>query len=165
MKSYVATYTFDGRGWIVQFEEPDIATFGRALATAKVHARSLLAVWLEVDDLTAAGAEVIDHVKLPAAAQIDVGRLSRQRVKAEAVRRDLAADTRSAARALRAAGLSTRDVGEILGISGARVAQMDHEPPGPQPPRRDHRTLPPPVAMPGRRLSDVLREMREEDDR
>src|SRR3972149_6675050 len=52
---YRATYTFDGRGWIVQFDEPDIATFGRSLAAAKAHARSLLAVWLEVDDLDAAG--------------------------------------------------------------------------------------------------------------
>src|SRR3990170_4084874 len=103
---YRATYTFDGRGWIVQFDEPDIATFGRSLAAAKAHARSLLAVWLEVEDLT------------------------RQREKAHAIRRELARGTRSAAMALRKAGLSTRDVGEILGISGARVAQIDHEPLG-----------------------------------
>jgi hypothetical protein len=55
---------------------------------------------------------------------------TRQREKADAIRRELARGTRSAARALRHAGLSTRDVGEILGISGARVAQMDHEPLG-----------------------------------
>lgn len=128
MKRYVATYTFDGRGWIVQFEAPDIATFGRSLASAKTHARSLLAVWLEVDELASAGVEVIDRVELPRSAAVDVSRLTRQRTQADALRRELADGTRSAARALRAAGLSTRDVGEILGISGARVAQMDHEP-------------------------------------
>ena len=128
MKRYVARYTFDGRGWIVQFEAPDIATFGRSLASAKTHARSLLAVWLEVDELASAGVEVIDRVELPRSAAVDVSRLTRQRTQADALRRELADGTRSAARALRAAGLSTRDVGEILGISGARVAQMDHEP-------------------------------------
>ncbi|OGO57773.1 MAG: hypothetical protein A2Z32_03670 [Chloroflexi bacterium RBG_16_69_14] len=127
---YRATYTFDGRGWIVQFDEPDIATFGRSLAAAKAHARSLLAVWLEVDDLAAAGAEVEDRVRLPASAAVDVEDLTRQREKAHAIRRELARGTRSAAMALRKAGLSTRDVGEILGISGARVAQIDHEPLG-----------------------------------
>lgn len=130
MRRCLATYTFDGRGWIVQFDEPDIATFGRSLAAAKAHARSLLAVWLEVDDLTAAGAEVVDRVRLPASAQVDVEVLTGQREKADAMRRELARGTRTAARALRHAGLSTRDVGEILGISGARVAQMDHEPLG-----------------------------------
>lgn len=128
MKRYVARYTFDGRGWIVQFEAPDIATFGRSLASAKTHARSLLAVWLEVDELASAGVEVIDRVELPRSAAVDVSRLTCQRTQADALRRELADGTRSAARALRAAGLSTRDVGEILGISGARVAQMDHEP-------------------------------------
>jgi DNA-directed RNA polymerase specialized sigma subunit len=125
---YVARFTFDGRGWIVQFEEPDIATFGRSLRSAKVHARSLLAVWLEVDDLAAAGAEVVDRIELPRSAEIDVKALVQQRAKAEALRRDLARGTRNAAKALRTAGLSTRDVGEILGISGARVSRLEHEP-------------------------------------
>lgn len=61
-----ATYTHDDRAWIVQFREPDIATFGRTLASAKRYARSALAVHLEVDDLAAAGIEVIDDVRLPA---------------------------------------------------------------------------------------------------
>lgn len=87
-------------------------------------------MWLEVDDLVPAGAEVVDRVRLPAAAQVDVEVLTGQREKADAMRRELARGTRTAARALRDAGLSTRDVGEILGISGARVAQMDHEPLG-----------------------------------
>ena len=54
---YAATYAHDERAWIVQFRDPDIATFGRTLASAKRYARSALAVHLELDDLAAAKAE------------------------------------------------------------------------------------------------------------
>lgn len=66
---YVATYRHDGRAWVVQFDDPDIATFGRTLASAKRYARSALAVHLEIDDLSASGVDVVDEV-LPAAAGV-----------------------------------------------------------------------------------------------
>ena len=124
---YVATYTHDDRAWIVQFRDPDIATFGRTLASAKRYARSALAVYLEVDDLTAAAVEVVDDVRLPIEISSEVSRLIDQRSRAEALRAEVAEATRRAAADLRRMGLSTRDVGEILGISGARVAQIDRE--------------------------------------
>ena len=124
---YVATYTHDDRAWIVQFRDPDIATFGRSLATAKRYARSALAVYLEVDDLTAASIEVVDDVDLPVAISTEISQLIDQRSRAEALRAEVAEATRRAAADLRRLGLSTRDVGEILGISGARVAQIDRE--------------------------------------
>jgi len=124
---YVATYGHDDRAWIVQFRDPDIATFGRTLASAKRYARSALAVHLEVDDLSAAGIEVIDEIRLPLEISTNVERLTSQRSKAEALRSEVAEATRRAAADLRRLGLSTRDVGEILGISGARVAQIDRE--------------------------------------
>lgn len=124
---YVATYTHDDRGWIVQFREPDIATFGRTLAAAKRYARSALAVHLEVGDLSAAGVEVVDDVRLPAEISSEVERLVDQRSTVEALRTEVAAATRRAATDLRQLGLSTRDVAEILGISGARVAQIDRD--------------------------------------
>ena len=123
---YRATYTFDGRAWIVQFRNPDISTFGRTLASAKAHARSLLAVYLEVADLAAARVEIADDVVLPVASA-EVGDLVRMRDESETLRAQVAAETRRAAAVLRRAGLSTRDVGEILGISGARVAQIERE--------------------------------------
>jgi len=125
---YRATYTFDGRAWIVQFRDPDVATFGRTLASAKAHARSALAVYLEVSDLAAAGVEIEDDIALPAAFA-EVGDLVRMRDESETLRAHVAAETRRAAAVLRRAGLSTRDVGEILGISGARVAQIEREAP------------------------------------
>ncbi len=124
---YVATYRHDDRAWIVQFHDPDIATFGRTLLSAKRYARSALAVYLEVDDLAAAGIEVVDDVRLPTEISDEVHRLIDQRSKVETLRADVAAATRRAAADLRRIGLSTRDVGEILGISGARVAQIDRE--------------------------------------
>ena len=124
---YVATYTHDDRAWIVQFRDPDIATFGRTLASAKRYARSALAVQLEVDDLLSAGVEVVDDVRLPAAISAEVSELIDQRSKLVVLRSEVAEATRRAATDLRRVGLSTRDVGEILGISGARVAQIERE--------------------------------------
>ena len=125
-RRYRASYTFDGRAWIVQFRDPDIATFGRTLASAKAHARSALAVYLETSDLAATGVEIDDDVALPAAFS-EVGDLVRMRNESETLRAHVVAETRRAAAVLRRAGLSTRDVGEILGISGARVAQIERE--------------------------------------
>jgi hypothetical protein len=124
-RRYVAEYRWDGRAWIVQFREPDIATFGRTLASAKRYARSALAVYLELDDLAGDGAEVIDDVRLPADVAEEVRVLADRRLQAEALRGEVAEATRRAAIELRAKGFSTRDVGDILGVSGARVAQIE----------------------------------------
>jgi hypothetical protein len=125
--AYVATYEFDGRAWIVQFRDLGIATFGRTLAAAKRYARSTLAVHLEVASLDAAGVGIVDDVCLPGEIGDEISRLADQRSKADALRAEVASATRTAAADLRRLGLSTRDVGEILGISGARVAQIERE--------------------------------------
>jgi hypothetical protein len=122
---YRATYQFDGRGWICQFVDPDIATFGRTLAAARAHARSLLAVYLEVDDLLAAGVDIEDEIRLPAGIDVKIDDLARLRKEAATLRREVAGATRAAAAKLRAAGLSTRDVGDLIGVSGARVGQLE----------------------------------------
>lgn len=126
-RKYVARYTREDWAWIVQFREPDISTFGRSLATAKRHARSALAAFLEIDDLAKAGVEVIDEVRLPADIAGGVERLAAERSKVEAMRAGLVAETRRTAAELRRRGFSTRDVGEILGVTGTRVAQLERE--------------------------------------
>jgi hypothetical protein len=100
-----------------------LAHLQQRLRTAHSHA-----VYLEVDDLAAAGVEIEDEVRLPAKVEAEIERLTRRRSEADALRSEVAAETRKAAAELRRAGLSTRDVGEILGISGARVAQIEREP-------------------------------------
>lgn len=127
LTQYLATYKRDDRAWIVQFRDPDIATFGRTLASAKRYARSVLAVYLEVADLQAAGVEVVDDVRLPMGVTEEISRLVERRSQVEALRTEVAEATRRAAAELRRMDLSTRDVGEILGISGARVAQIERE--------------------------------------
>lgn len=129
VRRYHATYQFDGRAWICQFVDPDIATFGRTLAAARAHARSLLAVHLEVDDLASAGVEIEDQVRLPAGLDVELDTLHRQRAEAEKLRHDVAESTRRAAASLRAAGLSTRDVGDLIGVSAARVGQFEADRP------------------------------------
>lgn len=124
---FTATYRFDGRGWICQFVEPDIATFGRTIAGAKAHARSLLAVHLEVGDLAAAGVEIDDDVRLPGGIDVDLDTLKRRRAEAARLQQEVTVATRRAAATLRAAGLSTRDVGDLIGVSGARVGQMESD--------------------------------------
>ena len=124
---HVATYEFDGRAWIVQFHDLDIATFGRTLAAAKRYARSALAVHLEVASLDEAGVRVVDDVRLPAEIGAEIRGLSEQRSRAETLRAEVGSATRAGAADVRRLGLSTRDVGAILGISGARVVQIERE--------------------------------------
>jgi DNA-directed RNA polymerase specialized sigma subunit len=83
-------------------------------------------VHLEARDLESVGVEIEDDIVIPAAAT-EVRRLAAMRNEAERLRAQVAADTRRATAVLRRAGLSTRDVGEILGVSGARVAQIERE--------------------------------------
>ncbi len=112
---YIATYTHDERAWIVQFRDPDIATFGRTLAAAKRYARSALAVHLEVEDLEAAGIEVVDNMRIPDEVAEEVVRLVKERTRVDALRTDLARSTRRTAAGLRRLGFSTRDVGRDPG--------------------------------------------------
>ena len=126
-RTFVAEYRWDDRAWIVQFRDPDIATFGRTLASAKRYARDALAVYFELPDLDDAGIEVIDDVRLPDKIAVVVEQLTEDRDRAESLRSKVAESTRSTVANLRRLGFSTRDVGEILGISGARVAQIDRE--------------------------------------
>ena len=82
---------------------------------------------MTADDLADLGIEIEDRVKLPSSINSELDRLSRMRRESDALRATVAADTKRAATELRRAGLSTRDVGEILGISSARVGQIERE--------------------------------------
>ena len=66
-KTYTFDYRFDGEAWEVELQGTDFATWGKSLVAAKRHARELLAAYLEIDDLKAAGIEVVDEVHTPEA--------------------------------------------------------------------------------------------------
>ena len=127
MTTYRARYQHDGRAWTVQFVEPDIATWGRSLRSAKAYARELLAAYLGVQDLGATDATVEDVVDLGEQVESELGSLGAKRRQVEALRQDVVAETRRAAQRLRQAGLSVRDVGELLGVSPSRVMQLERE--------------------------------------
>lgn len=107
----------DPRYWLVNVvDEPGAHTFGRSLAEAKRNAVEMVALWTELE---------------PEAFDIDwdirLGKLATAVKRARTAMAHAEEDQRrrdEAVRALTAAGVSYRDVGELLGLSFQRVAQI-----------------------------------------
>jgi predicted RNase H-like HicB family nuclease len=91
-------------------------TFGRSLAEAKRHATEVVALWfeLEPDDF-----DIEWDVRLGnLAAPVKKARQAMAHAEADRQRRD------DAVRVLTEAGVSYRDIAELLGLSHQRVAQI-----------------------------------------
>ena len=95
---------------------PGAHTYGRSLAEAKRHAVEVVALWFELEP---------DHFDIqwdvhlgPIAAQVKRAREAMAHAEADRARRD------QAVRALTQAGVSYRDIAELLGLSHQRVAQI-----------------------------------------
>src|SRR3990172_6136108 len=101
MKTYHATYTREGPYWVVQFQEPDISTFGRTLAAAREHARDGLAAYLEVPDLAATDAGLSEDVEVPGVDRATLDALRVEREKADVLRANVARTTAEVAATLR----------------------------------------------------------------
>ena len=67
IRSYTVDYRREDDAWIADVRGTNFSTFGRSLPVAKRHARDLLRAYLEVNDLHAAGIEVVDEVRSPEA--------------------------------------------------------------------------------------------------
>jgi predicted RNase H-like HicB family nuclease len=107
----------DDRYWLANVVgEPGAHTFGRSLAEAKRHAVEVVALWFEVEP----GEFDVDwDVRLgDLAAPVKQARAAMAHAEADRARRD------AAVRALTDAGVSYRDVAELLGLSHQRVAQI-----------------------------------------
>lgn len=122
---YVVRYEPIEDGWWLATvpEVPECITQGRSLRQTRERVREALE--LCVDD--ARTAELVDDVVLPARV---LGRLERARAERQAA--DEARERASAAMRLVISdlvlrGVSTRDVGELLGLSHQRVAQLAAE--------------------------------------
>lgn len=121
---YVAVYERDpwSPAWNVWVEGfPGVHTFGRRLAQARVNAREALALWLDAGE---SSLEIRDDIRLPEEAQEAVEELEAAREQFQAARRKVAASTARAVRALTEAGVSMRDMGELLGLSHQRISQV-----------------------------------------
>jgi hypothetical protein len=107
----------DPRYWLVNMVgEPGAQSFGRSLNEARRHAVEVVALWtgLEPEEFT------IDwDVHLGALSRsVTEARTAMEHAERDRCRRDLAV------RRLTDAGISYRDVGELLGLSYQRVAQI-----------------------------------------
>jgi predicted RNase H-like HicB family nuclease len=107
----------DQTAWLVNVAgTPGAHTFGRSLAEAKRHGIEVVALWFELEP------EEFDidwDIKLGELARpVKQARDAMAHADEDRQRRD------DAVRALAEAGVSYRDIGELLGLSHQRVAQI-----------------------------------------
>ena len=95
---------------------PGAQTFGRSLAEAKRHSIEVVALWfeLEPEDFEIDWDMRLGKLAMP----VKQARTAMAHAEADRERRD------DAVRALTGAGLSYRDIAELLGLSHQRVAQI-----------------------------------------
>lgn len=107
----------DRRAWLVNVAgEPGAHTFGRSLAEAKRHGVEAVALWFDVEP---DAFDIEWDIRLgDLAAPVKRARIAMAHAEEDRQRRD------EAVRALTKAGISYRDVGELLGLSYQRVAQI-----------------------------------------
>lgn len=121
-KSYRVTALRDGRWWLLRVPELDIVTQTRRLGHAGPTARDLIATWLDAQP------ESFDVEIVPAVGDHAIDRLIGEAVeaRANAARESSRATdlTDEVVHRLVAKGVPMRDVGEMLGISHQRVAQL-----------------------------------------
>jgi hypothetical protein len=121
-RSYRVTALRDERWWLLRVPELDVVTQTRRLGHAERTARDLIATWLHADPgsfdvevVPAVGDEVIDRL---------VGEAVEARATAARQSSRAMELTDEAVHRLVAKGVAMRDVGEMLGISHQRVAQL-----------------------------------------
>jgi predicted RNase H-like HicB family nuclease len=127
-RQFKVVFEPDGSGWHVYLPDvPGCRTRGRSIADGRRNIREALAACEDVVPNAAAiarSAEFIEHVCVPYEARKAVNRALQARE--ELAKREAEATTAAArgARALRRAGLSLRDAGELLHLSHQRIKQL-----------------------------------------
>ncbi len=107
------------RGWLIRipglgsYPEDGLPTWARNLAEVEAMARDLIAVYLDVPE-DSFGVEI--RVELPVAVQEHLRRAAELRDRAAHAQAEAADEYRSAARELKAGGLTVRDIGAALGV-------------------------------------------------
>lgn len=115
------------RWWVVRIpglgNNPDegLPTQARNLAEVEPMARDLIATWLDVAP-DSFGVEV--HVQLPTEVLHHLQMAEKYSEEAARAQSDAAEERRSAARELKRAGLTVRDIGAALGVSFQRAQQL-----------------------------------------
>lgn len=121
-RQYTAEYSREDGWWIVRIVEArGVHSNGRTIEEARRRVREALS--LDIGD-AAKTVEFVEKISLPAQARRELTRHRTARRRAEDVGKQATKATKSAAKALAKAGLSVRDAGTLLGLTGARVSQI-----------------------------------------
>jgi predicted RNase H-like HicB family nuclease len=124
-RSYMARYERDENNyWSVVVEVAPKRTAisdGQTLPKARKRIRQALTLLLDAPEDSF---DIVDDVVLPATVRRAIRSYETSKEQAEAKAREVEVNQRAAAKALEQYGLSLRDAGEILGLTGARVQQV-----------------------------------------
>jgi predicted RNase H-like HicB family nuclease len=121
--SYQAVATRSGDWWAITIAElPGGFSQCKRLDQVEAMAREVITLMLDIDPADVDDIDVT--VKLPDPLADDLAALRRSEQLADDARQAAAHAQRRAAEQLRAAGLSVRDIGRLLGVSHQRVSQI-----------------------------------------
>ena len=112
--------------WIARIPSvPGCHSYGRSLVEARRRVREALSLWVE----DAAGAALVDDVRLPREVLAAVRRSGRSRARLAEVRSEASAATGDAVtRLVDDLGLGLRDAAYLLGVSYQRIQQVTEIP-------------------------------------
>jgi len=127
-KTYTARFELDENGyWSVVTEvSPGKAAIsdGQTLPKARRRIRQSIALLLDVDE---SSFDICEDVNLPRRAMTSLRRYQGAQQKLRQDTEEAAQAARAAAQVLAKLGISRRDAGDLLGLSGARIQQVLNE--------------------------------------
>ena len=122
-KCYRFEVVRSGKWWSMRHTQGQVFVYSQAkkLSDIEVMARDAIATWL---DAPPNSFDVEFEFKFDAKVQRDLDHALAASESLARAQRDASSASRRAVRTLKKYGLSTRDSGELLGISAARVSQL-----------------------------------------
>ncbi|GAA1168558.1 hypothetical protein [Pseudonocardia alaniniphila] len=122
-RTYTVQAFRDSGLWVIEVPEIDAVGQARTLASAADTARTLIALWLDVDPETIS--VEMDYSRIDPDALTLMNQARADQARAEAINSEAAKTWRQAARRLvRDDHLSLRDAAIVLGVSYGRVQQL-----------------------------------------
>jgi len=119
--TWEATAFLDGKFWIIEIPTIDGITQARSVKEIDVMVRDLISIMTETEPDSF---DINMQLLLPDDVAATLKRAGELRDIADNARKEAAIESRRAAKALRASGLTVRDIGAALGISFQRAHQL-----------------------------------------